>query len=104
MENKFLRAVLLVFVAVVLVVCSFGGGFVTGHFLSGGTIFAPQANNTNGSQGGTPADLTSLFVPFWNAWNIVHQQYVDQPVDNTKLMQGAISGMMQSLGDPHTLY
>jgi carboxyl-terminal processing protease len=29
---------------------------------------------------------------------------VDQPVDDNKLAQGAISGMVQSLGDPHTRY
>ena len=33
-----------------------------------------------------------------------HEQYVDQPVDDTKLMQGAIRGMMASLGDKHTSY
>jgi carboxyl-terminal processing protease len=48
--------------------------------------------------------LKDLFVPFWQAWDIVHAEYVDQPVDDTKLMQGAISGMMDSLGDPHTSY
>jgi carboxyl-terminal processing protease len=103
MENKTLRAVLLAFVAIVLVVCSFGGGFAAGHFLPIGTNSASVAT-TNGNQGGTPADLNTLFAPFWAAWKIVHQDYVDQPLDNTKLMQGAISGMMQSLGDPHSLY
>ena len=49
-------------------------------------------------------DLQDLFVPFWQAWDLVHAEYVDQPVDDTLLMQGAISGMMDSLGDPHTSY
>jgi carboxyl-terminal processing protease len=44
------------------------------------------------------------FAPFWQAWDIVHTQYIDQPVDNTKLIQGAINGMMQSLGDEHSTY
>ncbi len=30
--------------------------------------------------------------------------YVEQPVDEEKMMQGAIRGMMDSLGDPHTSY
>ena len=34
----------------------------------------------------------------------MHEQYVDQPVDDTKMMQGAISGMMDSLGDEHSGY
>jgi carboxyl-terminal processing protease len=101
--NKTLRAVLLSCVVIVLVVCSFGGGFAAGHFIPIGTTSTPVAA-TNGNQGGTPSDLSSLFTPFWTAWKIVHQDYVDQPVNDTQLMQGAISGMLQSLGDAHTIY
>jgi carboxyl-terminal processing protease len=103
MKNKTLRAVLLALVAIVLVVCSFGGGFAAGHFLPIGTN-STQVTSTNGNQGGTPTDLTTLFKPFWEAWKIVHKDYVDQPVNDTQLMQGAISGMLQSLGDEHTTY
>ena len=101
--NKPLRAVLITCVVIVLVVCSFGGGFAAGHFIPIGPSAAP-VTTTNGNQGGTPTDLTTLFAPFWAAWKIVHQDYVDQPVNDTLLMQGAISGMMQSLGDAHTIY
>ncbi len=52
----------------------------------------------------TPQELSQLFQPFWQSWDLVHQQYVNQPVDNTKLMQGAIKGMLDALGDPHTSY
>ncbi|MHB8087446.1 MAG: S41 family peptidase, partial [Anaerolineaceae bacterium] len=48
--------------------------------------------------------LDVLFAPFWETWQYLHDQYVDQPVDDTKLMQGAIRGMMDSLGDKHTGY
>lgn len=84
MKKNKLRAVLLVLMAIVLLAGSFGSGYVTGHFLPYGTY--------------------KLFVPFWEAWRIVHQEYVDQPVNDTKLMEGAISGMMQSLGDAHSTY
>ncbi len=49
-------------------------------------------------------DVNELFQPFWEAWDIVHNQYVDQPVDDVKMMRGAISGMLNSLGDQHTSY
>ncbi|MGD0610795.1 MAG: S41 family peptidase [Anaerolineales bacterium] len=106
MENKTLRSVLLALVVVVLVVCAFGGGFAAGHFLPIGTlpVLTNTTPTTTANQGGTPQDLQQLFGPFWQAWTLVHQQYVDQPVDDTKLMQGAISGMMSSLGDPFTNY
>ncbi len=101
--NKPLRAVLLTCVVIVLLVASFGGGFAAGHFIPIGNPAVP-VTATSGNQGGTPSDLTTLFAPFWTAWKIVHQDYVDQPVNDTTLMQGAISGMMSSLGDAHTIY
>ena len=106
MQNKTLRSILFVFVAIVLVACVFGSGFVVGNFVpvlkSASGAIIPATPNAN--QGGTPADLQPQFAPFWQAWDLVHQHYVDQPVDNTKLVQGAINGMMNALGDPHTGY
>ena len=49
-------------------------------------------------------NLDELFKPFWESWEIVNEQYVAQPVDEEKLMQGAIRGMLQSLDDPYTSY
>jgi len=51
-----------------------------------------------------PADVETLFKPFWQTWEIVHDQYVDQPVDDEAMMRGAIQGMLDSLGDQHTSY
>ncbi len=65
------------------------------------TIQAPEPQPTTASPAG---DTDALFKPFWEAWSIVHSQFVDQPVDDTKLMQGAISGMMSGLGDKHSSY
>ena len=48
--------------------------------------------------GGTPDGLHELFTPFWTSWTLIHA------VDNEQLLQGAISGMLDSLGDPHTSY
>ncbi|TSA48088.1 MAG: S41 family peptidase [Chloroflexi bacterium] len=106
MQNKTLRSVLIVFVAIVLVVCAFGGGLVIGNFFPAlKPVFVPTLPATPGdNQGGTPTDLQSQFAPFWQAWDLVHQNYVDQPVDDTKLVQGAIRGMMDALGDPHSGY
>jgi carboxyl-terminal processing protease len=83
MKNKTMRYILIAVVTVILMVGLFGGGFAVGNFV--------------------PV-LNSQFAPFWQTWTLVHQNYVDQPVDNTKLVQGAISGMMNALGDPHTGY
>jgi len=52
----------------------------------------------------SPAELEELFQPFWESWQILHTNYVDQPLDDVQLMRGAIEGMLDSLGDPHTSY
>ena len=52
----------------------------------------------------TPDDLEDLFGPFWQSWEVVHEIFIDQPVNDELMMQGAIKGMMESLGDQHSSY
>jgi carboxyl-terminal processing protease len=56
------------------------------------------------AEGNTPEEYQNLFAPFWEAWDIVHNQFVDQPVDDLALMRGAIKGMLEALGDRHTSF
>jgi carboxyl-terminal processing protease len=49
-------------------------------------------------------DTEELFKPFWETWEIIENQYVDQPLDSEELMRGAIRGMLEALGDQHTSY
>jgi carboxyl-terminal processing protease len=53
-----------------------------------------------------PADLGHTFDPFWEAWNLVQENYVDRKaVDSEKMTRGAIKGMLDALGDDgHTSY
>jgi carboxyl-terminal processing protease len=109
--NKTIRNLLGVFVGVVLLAGAFSGGFIVGHLVPFqgqlpliSNLLPPSPAVQPDQQSATPGDLQTLFKPFWEAWNVVHQQYVNQPVDNQKLMQGAIRGMMDSLGDKQTFY
>ncbi|RJX29443.1 MAG: PDZ domain-containing protein [Dethiobacter sp.] len=40
---------------------------------------------------------------FWEVWDILEKKYF-QPVEEERMIQGAIKGMLQSLDDPHTSY
>jgi carboxyl-terminal processing protease len=109
--TKTLQVILFVLIGFALLAGGFSGGFITGHFLPSGGVspvaaapFLSSPTTSPEAQAATPQDLQTLFKPFWEAWQIIHQQYVDQPVDDTKLMEGAIRGMMESLGDPHSTY
>jgi carboxyl-terminal processing protease len=72
----------------------FGLGFLAG---------ASHPATTALAQNGQSADTEKLFAPFWEAWDSLHNQYVD-PLDDDTLMQGAITGMMAAVGDRHTAY
>src|SRR5690349_10757947 len=109
--NQTTRTILSLFVAGILLAGAFSGGFIAGHLVPfTGQLpvignFLPSSPTVQTDQkSATPGDLQTLFTPFWEAWNVVHQQFVDQPVDDRALMQGAIRGMMDALGDKQTFY
>jgi len=52
----------------------------------------------------SPEEMQALFEPYWEAWDILHEYYVEQPLDDTALMQGSIRGLVDALGDPHSSY
>ena len=141
MENKSVRTILLVFVAILLLSGSFALGFGTASVLPKNPIrqalgydacptFAPQPEGNQppavgdqpqveGEQpqtpkptsycleytsASTPEELKELFDPFWESWRLLHENFVDQPLDDTILMRGAIQGMLAATGDKHTSY
>jgi len=115
MKSRVFVTIIAIFIGLIIIAGACSAGFAAGRFI------APQASLTsflfaqNDSEqsaqptggeadGNTPADLETIFEPFWQAWDLIHDQFVDQPVDDAALMRGAIRGMMDSLGDPHTSY
>jgi carboxyl-terminal processing protease len=87
-----------------LLVLFFGIGLVGGYASHDLIDNLPLFSNIISTSGSGSSNTNTLFKPFWQAWNIVHNQYLVQPVDDEKMMQGAIRGMMESLGDPHSSY
>jgi len=57
----------------------------------------------NGQTPGTGDANQELFRPFWDAYNDVSTNYVGE-VDPHLLVQGAIEGIFQALGDPYSQY
>ncbi len=112
------RILLIGLVALVLLGGSFSGGVFVGWFLpkpSNAVLPVIPTDLPILSQTQVPPlpqtqvpltaeDQALLFQPFWQAWDIVHEEYVDQPVDDSVLMRGAIKGMVEALGDKHSSY
>jgi carboxyl-terminal processing protease len=53
-----------------------------------------------------PAGVTTIdFNPFWTVWQKLQANYYDKSkLDQQKMLNGAISGMVGALGDPFTIY
>ena len=82
-------------VAVVLVALLAGGGL----FLSGYAVGLHQSD-----QPGTSAADSAAFQPFWDAYHTIAGKFALGPVDQTSTVEGAIKGMVDSLGDPYSAY
>jgi carboxyl-terminal processing protease len=113
MKSRTLLIIGVLIVVLILLVGSFSiGMFVGGVFAQENTpihenlpeIIAQLTPEDSVENSTSPVDQETLFQPFWQAWEIVHDQYVDQPVDDLLLMRGAIQGMLESLGDQHTSF
>lgn len=84
---------------VILLVGGISLGFIVGRISASLPVSIATPISTPGN-----TSTEQLFAPFWEAWQIVHNEYLVQPVDDEGMMRGAIRGMMESLGDPHTAY
>ncbi|MBW6442096.1 PDZ domain-containing protein [Patescibacteria group bacterium] len=51
-----------------------------------------------------PADGKMDFALFWEVWDLLNSTYLERPIDQKEMMYGAISGMVNSLGDPYTSF
>lgn len=90
------RSVATASVLALVVMVTFAVGYALGER-------APSDNRAQAQGASQPADVEETFAPFWEAWEILHNNYVD-PLDDETLMEGALSGMMAAVGDPHTEY
>jgi carboxyl-terminal processing protease len=91
--------VLSVFVAIFC----FGVGFNYGR------NSVPSQNTAGDLIGLVKGDKTAVttqadFGVFWDTWNLVEKNYALGPLDEQKMVYGAISGMVDSLGDPYSTF
>ena len=68
-------------------------------FLSGYSLGRQAA-----TEPGTPPSQSEAFQPFWDTYHAISDRYAGGDVDRTKVVQGAIRGMIQALGDPYSAY
>jgi carboxyl-terminal processing protease len=84
------------FAVSMVLVAVMGGGAL---FLSGYTV----GRDTGLTPAGEASDADA-WKPFWNAYTFIRDRYPLEPIDRTTLIEGAIRGMVESVGDPYSSY
>ncbi len=81
---------LTVFLLIIAFLASFGFGFLAGYFQENHRVSSPEEVD---------------FSLFWEVWHALEESFVDpEMIDYEKMIYGAISGMLESLEDPYTVF
>lgn len=85
-----------IFIILVVLIVSFNAGYLLGQSpLAPVQAFSSTADSEQASE---------AFEPLWEVYDLVQTRYLEQPVEDTLLAEGAINGMLAALDDPHTRY
>ena len=103
--------------SVIILICIFVTGVSAGIIIESIGILRERIGNARdyvstadfmlsagGERTSDSEEVDNLFKPFWESWDLLHMYFVDQPLDDNALMEGAIRGMISALKDPHTRY
>lgn len=80
-------------------------GVFFGGFFYGESRKEQQLLNSNIINKELGKQTETDFSPFWTAWNAVMSRYVSaKDLDSQKMVWGGIEGMVNSLGDPYSVF
>ncbi len=103
-KKKVLETVVAVIAAVALVGSGFWLGWSSGREYPQNIVVTGVANMEPGANGSTSAAIAPAdFAVFWQAWQDINDLYLRNPSTTAQQkIDGAISGLVSSLGDPYT--
>jgi carboxyl-terminal processing protease len=96
-----LKAIRNLIIILTLIVISYGTGFRMGEKNINTNLPSPIYSDGSQSDNKVNIDLSL----FWDVWGRLNRFYIDKKaIDPQKMVYGAISGMVASLGDPYTVF
>jgi len=113
-QNK-ARKTLAIYLVFILILASFSSGLLIGkRYGKLKAISEPNSQSTNSKNYGKVINKDQPlpdflqkdvdFNLFWEVWNKIQTEYIDRPVGETKLLYGALSGLVASLRDPYSVF
>lgn len=92
-----------------LLVAGFTAGWISAIYLGGNLPFGGPLPGIAGpgvvANRATPAALREQFSVFWQVWDLLESQYYGRnSLNTTRMIQGAVRGMLASLDDQYTVY
>lgn len=114
-KKPWLKRSVALYLLLIFVILALGGGFFLGKkygnvqvVLEPGTVVENGAEygQVTGKDVSIPDHLLKdvNFGLFWEVWNKIQTQYIDRPAGETKLLYGAVAGLVSSLGDPYSVF
>jgi carboxyl-terminal processing protease len=100
-------AVLLIILGLVLGFRYASEGSLFGHQIAFLETLADKTKTSNLANliKSSSQNATVSMDTFWEVWQLLERDYLEtDQIDETKMMDGAISGMVYGLGDPYTMY
>jgi carboxyl-terminal processing protease len=96
-KKKILEVVIAVIAGIALLGSGFWVGWVAGRKYPTNIVVSGVSNI------GTPSSTVADFGTFWQAWQLINDNYLRNPsTTNQTKVYGAINGLVNSLGDPYT--
>ena len=100
-----IRRIFFVFIAGFFLMLAFGFGFITGKNDEQPAIAVIDVASKDISQAFQSTLNGTDFNLFWTAWSHLQEKFINKDkMDSQKMVYGAISGMVNSLGDPYTVF
>jgi len=102
MPQKDSKKFFLIYITILAVL----GSFTAGVFVGRSNFVRQNTNSQSDLLSNKNSDRTDKvdFNLFWDAWDLVEEKYIEQPLDYEKMLYGAIDGMVSSLDDPYTSF
>ncbi len=109
-SSRTLQLRIWIVVTVLIAVSAYAIGAKTGTAKAVGATRTPSENSSTALVAGVGEDPPSGvvrqadFAQFWDLWQLLESKYYKKPIDEQKMLYGAMEGLAASLGDPYTVF